>query len=76
LPPIELHELLGQIDRVQIEVLRRVVASFDSQLAQRHKERELVRSDEPTLGEQPLDLEQELDLGLGIGRTHRGPGFR
>lgn len=76
LPPVQLDELLGQIDRVQIEVFGSVVAALDSQLPQRHEQRELVCGDEPAFRQQPLDLEEELDLGLGIGLTHRERGFR
>ena len=50
-----------------------VVASLDGQIGQRQEQRELVGGDEAPVGDEALDVEEELDLALGVGRAHHSP---
>ena len=70
LPPVQPHELLGEIDGVQRQRLSRVVTALDGQVSKRQQQRELVRRDEAPVGEQALDVEEEVDLPFGIGGRH------
>ena len=73
LPPVQIHELLREVQRVERERLRGVVASLDGQVGQRQEQRELVGGDEAPVGDEALDVEEELDLALGVGRGHHSP---
>jgi hypothetical protein len=76
LPPVKPDELLGQVERVEVEMVGGVVAPLDRQLRKRDEERKLVGRYKAALGEEALDLEEELDLSLRIRLAHRGPGLR
>ena len=73
LPPVEVDELLREVPRVERQRLGGVVATLDRQVGQRQEQRELVGGDEAPVGDEALDVEEELDLPLGVGRAHHVP---
>jgi len=62
LPPVELHELLGDVLGVEVERTGGVVGALDGELRQGEQEGELVRRDERALGQDALDPKQECEL--------------
>ena len=71
LPPVQFHELGGDVPRVDLQRCAGVVALQHGEVGQGVDQGELVAGDEQPLGQQPLDVPQELNLLL---RRRDGPG--
>jgi hypothetical protein len=67
LPPVQLHELFTDVDHVERQDVRGVVGPFDGEIGERDEERELVRGDESAFREDPLNLDEEINLRFRIG---------
>src|SRR5262245_47309768 len=76
LPPVEPDKLLCQVERVELQLLRRVVSPLNRQLCQRKQKCKLVGRHEATLRQKPLGLEEELNLLLRVWMGHRELGFK
>jgi hypothetical protein len=72
LPPVDPDELLGDRRERKGKWRAAVVAPLDGEIGNREQERVFVARDEFPFGEEPLQLQQNLDLPLLGRRAHFG----